>query len=211
MNINSQQLLSLLSAPSSLSDETLEALQQAIRQFPYFQLGHALIAKAKHDRQAPDATEALHMAAIYAPSRVCLKKMIYDEQSIDTATLTTVSPSETGNSDSSYPYLDHKKTDDKPSQPDPTNDQQKNQIELIDKFIRSDRDVRIRWHYQEENPKDLTEQNNLSGNMVTENMAEIYIRQEKKEQAIAIYQRLILKYPDKKTYFAEKIESLKQN
>ena len=29
-------------------------------------------------------------------------------------------------------------------------------------------------------------------------------------KAVAIYKKLILKYPQKKTYFAEKIESLKE-
>ncbi|MFY0687336.1 MAG: hypothetical protein JXQ90_09235 [Cyclobacteriaceae bacterium] len=44
----------------------------------------------------------------------------------------------------------------------------------------------------------------------TEYLAEIYIEQEKYSRAIAIYENLTLKYPEKKSFFARKIEELKK-
>lgn len=290
MSLNQQKFLKILSNPSPITDEELEALQQAVKKYPYFQLGHSLIAKAKYDRQSPDANDALHLAAIYAPSRLCLRQLFYNEtQNSDTTAQKTETPgvtatpeepasreadsttgtpedisqetatpqsqdenvyreleenlqhlrtsrqqqdteettkptdsrpeqpahntkSTSSSEQEDYPYLmNHLKNAD-PIQTDQAGDQQRSQMELIDKFINSGRDVRIRWRYQEDAPQDLSEKNILSsGSLVTENLAEIYVKQEKKDKAIEIYQKLILKYPDKKTYFAEKIESLKEN
>ncbi len=88
---------------------------------------------------------------------------------------------------------------------------QQRQRELIDKFMNSERDVKLRWRYQELEPQDLSEKGSVfSDNLATENLADIYIKQGKKDKAIDILERLQLKYPQKKTYFAEKIESLKE-
>lgn len=44
--------------------------------------------------------------------------------------------------------------------------------------------------------------------LVTENLANILVKQEKYKKAIEVYQKLNLKYPDKSSYFAEKINNL---
>lgn len=55
---------------------------------------------------------------------------------------------------------------------------------------------------------DLTLSNREEDNMVTETLAEIYTRQGHREKAIAIYKKLILKFPEKSAYFADRINSL---
>ncbi|HEY0680657.1 MAG TPA: hypothetical protein VGD17_20395 [Chitinophagaceae bacterium] len=47
--------------------------------------------------------------------------------------------------------------------------------------------------------------------VVTETMAEVLVKQDKKEEAIAIYEKLSLLDPSKSGYFAAKIENLKVN
>lgn len=309
MGFNQQTLQKIMSDPSSISEKELEELQHVVIEYPYFQLGHTFIAKAKHDRQAPDASETLHLAAIYAPSRRRLKHLFYGEfqnpaSDISPTESSTRSSAEkpiqapdantseqlaaetkTTGQDASAPEkiressdniykeleenLQHVRTSrksnvenkaeddssdkkkegyseetraDKPTSGDPevqSDDQkqstykvpylldylqdiepiqsdrlginQQHQRELIDKFMNSERDVRVRWRYQEKEPEDLSEKSKgASGSFVTENLADIYVRQGKKEKAVDIYQKLILKYPHKKTYFAEKIESLKE-
>ncbi|WP_109829646.1 tetratricopeptide repeat protein [Reichenbachiella versicolor] len=46
--------------------------------------------------------------------------------------------------------------------------------------------------------------------LVTENLASILEEQENYEKAISMYDKLILKNPEKKTYFASQIEKLKK-
>lgn len=271
MSFNKQQLLHMMANPSSISEETLEELQDVVTEYPYFQLAHTFIAKAKHDAQAPDAITSLNHAAVYAPSRRLLRQIFYDnlcieeekenagndnsvyqeleenlsnlrsnraqnlqkeqeEEAEDNSKKkltsekeeSSISPSEkeeppspekrkesTGNE----PYLlDYLKDVEHPIQSDRLGINQKRQMELIEKFMTSERDVTIRWRTQEEQPVDLSEKNPdaAAGNFATENMAGIYVKQGKKDKAIQIYEQLSLKYPQKKTYFAEKIESLKE-
>ncbi|WP_156180445.1 tetratricopeptide repeat protein [Rufibacter radiotolerans] len=46
-------------------------------------------------------------------------------------------------------------------------------------------------------------------NLVSENLALIFIKQGKAKKAIKIYEQLIVKFPEKKSYFAEQIEKLR--
>ena len=50
----------------------------------------------------------------------------------------------------------------------------------------------------------------LNDDIVSETLAEIWVRQHQPEKAIAIYQKLSLLNPGKNAYFAQKINELKQ-
>lgn len=88
---------------------------------------------------------------------------------------------------------------------------QEEQFRLIDQFVTNTPNFEFnpRDLPQNDEQEDLTENNSFSG-LVTENYAEIMVRQGKVEQAIEIYRKLIWKNPQKKTYFAKKIEALKK-
>jgi pentatricopeptide repeat protein len=47
--------------------------------------------------------------------------------------------------------------------------------------------------------------------VVSESLAKIMVKQGKIEKAVEIYRELICKYPDKKAYFAGKIDELNAN
>ncbi len=47
--------------------------------------------------------------------------------------------------------------------------------------------------------------------LISESLAEIYVRQGKKEKAIEMYRKLSLQNPEKNTYFAAKIENLQKD
>ncbi len=90
---------------------------------------------------------------------------------------------------------------------------QKEQIDLINNFIKSE--PSIKKNQLEE--VDSSEKQDLAlksiefgENLVSENLAKIFIKQGKTEKAIDIYKKLIWKFPQKKAYFAACIEELKK-
>ena len=319
MQLTKSDLLSLLKQPEAIAAETLTDLEELARQYPYFQAVHTLIAKAKHDEQASDAEAALHRAAIYAPDRRHLRKLILEEvhrspseapstdeaapssaevavteiqkdagpmadavelsgpateqdsEPVDApvvspeasepvvteenepeATINTVeSESETivvteenegepmadeeqelvpsaepttideaDERDSVYDALEknlknlqevrsaQRPEDQKPLASGTT---QQEQQELMDKFVSQEHDKLSTPMDLEATIADLAERSTLAPEeLVTENLAEIFIKQGKVEKGLALYEKLSLKFPEKKAYFADKIEQLKK-
>jgi hypothetical protein len=84
--------------------------------------------------------------------------------------------------------------------------------DLIDRFIRLRPSlIRPTANIPKDNQEDLSEKAlAVETEMVSENLAVILAKQGKTEKAIDIYKKLIWKYPQKKSYFANRIEELKK-
>jgi len=93
----------------------------------------------------------------------------------------------------------------------PEGEKQKEQIEIIDQFIKTQPSM-PKVKATESQPKsDLSEPSATYGdNIVTETLVEILLKQGKKDKAIEVLKKLIWKFPQKKTYFAARIEELKK-
>ncbi len=86
------------------------------------------------------------------------------------------------------------------------------QREIIESFIKSE--PRISGLNMREKDsytaRDLSETSIKPAGLVSENLANIFVKQGKIDKAIEMFEKLILKYPEKKAYFAQRIEDLKQ-
>ena len=93
---------------------------------------------------------------------------------------------------------------------DPESPKTKEQIAIIDQFIKAQPSIKPKT--DQAPPSDLTEikSGEFADNIISETLAEILIRQGKKEKAIEVYRKLIWKFPQKKAYFAAQIEELKK-
>ncbi|UXP31804.1 hypothetical protein N6H18_15765 [Reichenbachiella agarivorans] len=84
---------------------------------------------------------------------------------------------------------------------------------MIDSFLETNPSIEVSKD-QKNIPaivQDLSETSTMfPDNLVTENLATILTDQGKIERAIEIYEKLILKNPKKKAYFASQIEKLKK-
>jgi tetratricopeptide (TPR) repeat protein len=96
-------------------------------------------------------------------------------------------------------------------QPESRIDQKK----IIDEFINKNVSI-IKIDLKDEDTssqlKDLSKNcAQLPEDLVSENLAALLAKQGKKQKAIATYEKLILKFPEKRTYFAALIEDLKKD
>ena len=83
----------------------------------------------------------------------------------------------------------------------------KKKLELIDKFIESN--PKIPPVNKESNPiisRAITEDKSY---LMTETLAKVYLEQKKYQKAIQAYEILILKYPEKSSFFADRISDIK--
>ncbi len=88
----------------------------------------------------------------------------------------------------------------------------KKEEEIIEKFIKEDPSIpHLSPEKLPEQAEDLSEKSTtISKTPVSENFARILLLQGKRDKALEIYEELILKYPEKRAYFASKIEELKK-
>lgn len=82
-------------------------------------------------------------------------------------------------------------------------------FDLIDKFIESNPKISP----TKENtsaPSNIAKSTEEPTHLMTETLAKIYLEQKKYQRAIQAYEILILKYPEKSSFFADRIENIKK-
>lgn len=95
----------------------------------------------------------------------------------------------------------------------PEGPKQKEQIEIIDQFIKTQPSIKgkVAAEAPPSQKDDLSEKSLIYGeNIISETLAQILIKQGKKDKAIEVFKKLIWKFPQKKAYFAAQIEDLKK-
>lgn len=87
----------------------------------------------------------------------------------------------------------------------------KEQIDLIKAFSKKEiKLATIKEIEDNQNPENLAQSSTVfHDNLLSESYAKLLVLQGKKKPAREIYRKLILKFPDKRTYFEELIEKLK--
>lgn len=91
----------------------------------------------------------------------------------------------------------------------------KEQLDIINSFIEKEPQLTKRLSTDNQSSKQEAEDlsassTNLSDDVVSETLAKLMIKQNRKEKAIDIYKKLIWRFPQKKTYFVEIIDELKK-
>ena len=83
-----------------------------------------------------------------------------------------------------------------------------NETETIDKFISKKPKLKVEVNENDSNNDKADNLRNQTGYM-TETLAKLYLNQKNYEKAIQSYKILILKFPEKNSYFADQIKKIK--
>jgi len=87
-------------------------------------------------------------------------------------------------------------------------EEKKKKIELIDKFIESNPKI-ISVKNAPVNPINIEKSSQDNSYLMTETLAKVYLEQKKYQKAIQAYEILILKYPEKSSFFADRISDIR--
>ncbi|MCZ8168671.1 MAG: hypothetical protein ACK5RV_12445 [Flavobacterium sp.] len=87
-------------------------------------------------------------------------------------------------------------------------DARSKKLELIDKFIETN--PKIPAISKDSTPTAIAMESPDKSYLMTETLAKVYLEQKKYPRAIQAYEILILKYPEKSSFFADRIEEIKK-
>ena len=203
-------------------------MDKIVAKYPYFSTLKMIMAKAALELNLPEQTTRLHSAAIAIPDRLVLKSLMEftPEDAQQVGITQGLDEKDT------HSFQEHNKENDlqaienvlieeniesneKEIESSPTASKFEEQKQIIDNFIKSNvggirpnKSIESEVEHQQDLSKNSV---TLSDNIASENLAVVFEKQGKKGKAIRIYEKLILKYPEKRTYFAGRIEELKRN
>ncbi len=222
--MNASQFIELLQKADQLEKADYLLLNKVRKNFPFFFVSHALAARYELKNQ--EDSSSLSFAAITSTDRVWLKQWL-------TKTKTTKRPETPQDSASTEivaeGLLNESSTKAKPKKRKVPKDdliesirrkdkkeildsKKQEQIDLIKAF--SKREIKlatIKEIETNQNNQNLADSSTtLNDELVSETFAKILLQQSKKAMAIEIYEKLALKFPDKRAYFADLIEKSKE-
>jgi hypothetical protein len=222
----------LVAHPYNLSLTDIKTVEAITNQYPYCQLAHTLLAKGYHTQYAEElAFEKIRHASAHALSRNALRKLI--NGSFKNEQVVSVQ----GKYESEYLHKFNEEADNQAikfeSEPqkdisdrdilnnsvvvedyfiDEIAQRRELQNSIIDSFLTKDPGLIRTTKSQLEamgKQEDLSSGSvRLEKGIVTESYAKILTMQGRKDKAIEVYEKLILKFPEKKAYFASKIQEL---
>lgn len=218
-------LLALLYQPENLLEDHLEDLEEIIQKYPYFHIPHALVAKLLHNRQSSLASQKIRKASLYVYNRAIFKDFILQnpnridveeefsyqdnphrntfaniqqeidefEKKMETASIEDLEK-ELASITESYLPKDYllEETQNNNFEPAEQTENQKEQNSLIDDFLNN-------FNKTVEPILELEEDQ-------TEEEAIKLFEQGNTQAAIAIYEQLKLKHPEKAAYYQSQID-----
>ena len=211
--MNKKNFIKILQQPEKLSKKELLFLEEISREFPYFQPSRAIYLKSLAENEDIKFKKFLKSTAIYSRDRKILfdfikniqnqnDKVFFNKNEITSAIVeNSISDSlEISEQNSFVDWL--KLSNLKPI--DRTKEAQ-----TVDKFISEKHKLKVEVNENVSNNDKAENLSNQAGYM-TETLAKLYLNQKNYEKAIQSYKILILKFPEKNSYFADQIKKIKK-
>ena len=209
--MNKKNFIKILQNPENLTAEELSFLDEINREFPYFQISKAIYLKTLKENDDIKFKKFLRSTAAYSRDRKILFDFINKSQNqnekvyFNKNEITTVQ--------SEYKIIKEEIIEEnsfvewlKLSNLKPID--RSNETETIDKFISEKPKLKVEVNENDLNNDKADNLGNQAGYM-TETLAKLYLNQKNYEKAIQSYKILILKFPEKNSYFADQIKKIK--
>ena len=211
--MNKKNFIKILQQPEKLSKKELFFLEEIIREFPYFQPSRAIYLKSLAENEDIKFKKYLKSTAVYTRDRKILfdfikniqnqnDKVFFNKNEITSAIVeNSISDSlEISEQNSFVDWL--KLSNLKPI--DRTKEAQ-----TVDKFISKKPKIKIKAD-KTQTENDINDDLSNQSGFMTETLAKLYLNQKNYEKAIQSYKILILKFPEKNSYFADQIKKIKK-
>lgn len=196
----------------SLKEVSEEKLMEMIEKYPYFPHLHWWLA-AKKKKLKHHKNEFL-MAGVFAYHPLRLRQFIYSENETSLLQKPVLQPLYT---EDYFAYTRTKLPDNPVNDKEPTMEKLKSFTGWLRTLKRpsgrgdmEQEGLPSPFVDDEKKVMEMEEESQLKEDVYTEAMAEIRVKIGQPEKAIAIYEKLILLNPEKKAYFAGKIDALKK-
>ena len=210
--MNKKNFIKILQEPKNLSEKEVSFLDEINREFPYFQTSRAIFLKSLSENEDIKFKKFLKSTAAYTRDRSVLFEFVKKSQNqnekvyFNKNEITTVQ--------SEYKIIEEEIIEEnsfvewlKLSNLKPID--RSNETETIDKFISEKPKLKVEVNENESNNDKADNLSNQAGYM-TETLAKLYLNQKNYEKAIQSYKILILKFPEKNSYFADQIKKIKK-
>jgi len=221
--VNASQFLELIQKSDRLEKADYLLLKKVQKNFPFFYLSHALSTRFELKNQ--DSSPSLPLAAVTSVDRVWLKNWLFQPAKSETeakvsVALATENAAQPTNevSEKEKPKKRKAPKDDliesirKKEKKEILDSEKRAQIELIKAFSKKEiKLATIKEIEANQNNENLANAStSLNEVLISETFATILLQQSKKAMAIEIYEKLALKFPEKRAYFADLIEKSKE-
>ena len=210
--MNKNNFIKILQEPNNLSEKEVSFLNEINSEFPYFQTSKAIFLKFLSENEDIKFKKFLRSTAAYTKDRSVLfefvkksqnqnEKVYFNKNEITNVKIEKTSAKEDiieENSFIEWLKLSNLRPIDR-----------SNETEIIDKFISKEPKLKAELNEKESNNDKADNLSNHEGYM-TETLAKLYFNQKNYEKAVQSYKILILKFPEKNSYFADQIKKIKK-
>lgn len=235
IQVNASQFLEIIHKSDSFDRSDILQLQKVQENFPYFQIPHVLTARYEFQKSGIEKSLSVGYAAITSPDRTWLKTLVEKTEETSTSQQVATPKPEVKVEEEKEVIAETDKVEAKPEPPKPKprrrkppkddliemikkkdkkeilDEKKKEQIDLIKAFSKkSIKLATIKEIEANQNTENLAAASTqINDGLISESYAKILANQGKKQLSKEIYEKLILKFPDKRAYFADLIEKLK--